>query len=975
MKYASNHISNTLGECDKIKRIKIKKNMTGKINLFDFTPYEFDRHVIRRPKAIIKKMDSRFIKLLPYKNIKTYGVHLKSVDTLSKQFYDKVIKYNLIFKNRFFYSQKKLWLCTYGLNSLFYETFIEINRKRKRSINHKTERLSTETSNKKYGALEDFGISNLTCLWILMLRSQLLSEIFKCSVYGHNQNTFKIQKLLSKNWSMQILIFCLLSECGAIPFCTSLRSISIDSSISPKKKNRQVSQINYALYQKSKSEVTNSNMNISEQNDYVLYKFRRLFYKYFLYVVFQPEWETKNNSFCYNIRPGTTIYDCLDSMFQFYHAHDKTKHKFIFNTKMNFLSNIFHPFRFIESHRKFIQKKTHVINNTKRSLISIKQNVFNRNFNNAALYITLLSFLNKKYPTFDKKTQFYISLPLVFFCGSPLSLVTQMKNRIFDSQRTMHSLKVQNGLSPGQQSECSNCSEMIFENRIENQRDYKSNLQNRLIFKERLDDSSSIYNKIMLENLETQIVDFTLKKMYKEKKKTEGKNQKQLQSLSHFSSKPLSFFKKNSLLLQLPSQLPPHTIYKFHVENMSQKITFASYPLGIYSKKSFCILLHRVPFLKIHSEVQFNILQTRNRIKKNAFYNESDVVFEVMSQKQKRALYNQTFLDMTSPCMTLTYFFNYLLIQYGSEIIYLSSNKLTMNQCIEFFNRGFSYIACSELGIKNKGETIISNKNVFSDFNEQSQIKNKKNILPRITPDLDGHNRLNLEGFSIFNSVQSKQIKEKILPRITPHFTHDIEDDIYVFFTRKKNINSLDIELRHNRIRSRANIEHKLNSNKHAARKKNLSILLVPSRSNVKNYLQQIKQVIKKSKTDAQDFLIDKLSYKINLWCYSYRIVSNKKIFYYCDHMILKWLWRWSCRRHPNKNKNWILNKYFHSIQKKNKKHTNQSRWNFCVYKKSTKSFYCLPRHSQIKLVRHLKIPEHYSIYDENWKYWLRRLS
>jgi RNA-directed DNA polymerase len=162
-------------------------------------------------------------------------------------------------------------------------------------------------------------------------------------------------------------------------------------------------------------------------------------------------------------------------------------------------------------------------------------------------------------------------------------------------------------------------------------------------------------------------------------------------------------------------------------------------------------------------------------------------------------------------------------------------------------------------------------------------------------------------------------------------------------------------------------------------KKNNVPMLLIPSKFNINNYLQQIKQVIKKSKADAQDSLINKLAHKINLWCYYYRIISNKKIFYSCDHIILKWLWRWSCRRHPNKKKNWIKNKYFHVINKKHNDETNQSRWNFCVYKNalgaSSKSFYCLPKHSQIKLVRHLKIPEHYSIYDENWKYWLRRLA
>jgi len=48
-----------------------------------------------------------------------------------------------------------------------------------------------------------------------------------------------------------------------------------------------------------------------------------------------------------------------------------------------------------------------------------------------------------------------------------------------------------------------------------------------------------------------------------------------------------------------------------------------------------------------------------------------------------------------------------------------------------------------------------------------------------------------------------------------------------------------------------------------------------------------------------------RINSRINLAKYT------KKVFTYVDHTVFQMLWRWACRRHPNKGKRWIANKYF----------------------------------------------------------------
>lgn len=91
-----------------------------------------------------------------------------------------------------------------------------------------------------------------------------------------------------------------------------------------------------------------------------------------------------------------------------------------------------------------------------------------------------------------------------------------------------------------------------------------------------------------------------------------------------------------------------------------------------------------------------------------------------------------------------------------------------------------------------------------------------------------------------------------------------------------------------------------------------------PAKSNVKRFLANIRENIKKMATVKTEVLIRCLNPKIRGWANYFRHVCSKRTFSYVDHQIFQALWRWSKRRHPQKGSQWIYKKYFRSDQMRN---------------------------------------------------------
>ena len=127
-------------------------------------------------------------------------------------------------------------------------------------------------------------------------------------------------------------------------------------------------------------------------------------------------------------------------------------------------------------------------------------------------------------------------------------------------------------------------------------------------------------------------------------------------------------------------------------------------------------------------------------------------------------------------------------------------------------------------------------------------------------------------------------------------------------------------------------------------RKYNCKLLIKPSKNSIKRFTETISQTITGGMAWSQEILIAKLNPIIRGWTNYHNSVVSSDVFRTLDHRIWELLWKWAKRRHPNKSKDWIVNKYW-------KRSTNR-RWNFRTEKNSLLllSKTRIHRHTPLKL-------------------------
>lgn len=87
--------------------------------------------------------------------------------------------------------------------------------------------------------------------------------------------------------------------------------------------------------------------------------------------------------------------------------------------------------------------------------------------------------------------------------------------------------------------------------------------------------------------------------------------------------------------------------------------------------------------------------------------------------------------------------------------------------------------------------------------------------------------------------------------------------------------------------------------------------LVKPEKAKVRDFLRSIREWLKSNKQAAAENVIRYLNPVLRGWAYYYRHVSSKDTFASVDAELWKSLWRWCLRRHPNKGKKWVKNRYF----------------------------------------------------------------
>ena len=147
-------------------------------------------------------------------------------------------------------------------------------------------------------------------------------------------------------------------------------------------------------------------------------------------------------------------------------------------------------------------------------------------------------------------------------------------------------------------------------------------------------------------------------------------------------------------------------------------------------------------------------------------------------------------------------------------------------------------------------------------------------------------------------------------------------------------------------------------------------LLVKPSKKSVKTFLAKIREVIREHGSTGAGDLIRALNKKIKGWTMYHRHACSKRTFAYVDDRIFRMLWRWCRRRHSQKSRKWIKEKYF--------KRFGNRDWVFTGTVRDGKGGthpLCLLNAAKVQIVRHVKIRGEANPYDPAWEdYFDKRL-
>lgn len=141
--------------------------------------------------------------------------------------------------------------------------------------------------------------------------------------------------------------------------------------------------------------------------------------------------------------------------------------------------------------------------------------------------------------------------------------------------------------------------------------------------------------------------------------------------------------------------------------------------------------------------------------------------------------------------------------------------------------------------------------------------------------------------------------------------------------------------------------------------------IIKPSKEALQRHTERIGKIIDIHRAAPQVALIGKLNPIIRGWTNYYLTSASKKTFAKAYYITYQQLQAWAKRRHPNKSRGWVADKYWHTI--------GRDKWVFLS--KNGEKTTRLIKHQETPIVRHIKVQDSRSPYDGDWIYWSTRMG
>ncbi len=154
-------------------------------------------------------------------------------------------------------------------------------------------------------------------------------------------------------------------------------------------------------------------------------------------------------------------------------------------------------------------------------------------------------------------------------------------------------------------------------------------------------------------------------------------------------------------------------------------------------------------------------------------------------------------------------------------------------------------------------------------------------------------------------------------------------------------------------------------------------LIIKPQKSKVLAFCKKVGITIDSMKTKTPEQVIRKIEPLLRGFANYYRGVCSKKTFTYINYRVWWYLWRWARRRHPNKGKKWVKEKYFRTKTTYEKGKKKVRSWIF-FYKstdrKGREITHDLFNIQSVPIIRHIKVKGTNSLDDpELVEYWQNR--